>query len=125
MVSAAASVCFVSRQFPRPDTYWDWSEADKSRWQEHEGNGGYLKFYMHCRDASTGPKFLNTFPYKLSLGAFPDGTPFLPFHPEDTTGGQILVTGSYYKLFKRTMAHRANGYRGVVLTGHPGTGRSL
>jgi len=81
---------------------------------------------MHCRDRSTtGPEFRNTFPYKLSLGAFPDGTAVLPFHADDTVGGRILVTESYYKLFNRIMAYRKDGKRGVVLTGQPGTGTSL
>ena len=124
MVSVAAFVCFVSRQFPHLDTYWDWSEKRKNRWNE-EDDGGFLRFYMRCRDRSTGPKFLDTFPYLLSLGAFPDGSAFLPFHPEDTTGGQILVTESHFKLFQRIMARRATGARGVVLTGQPGTGPSL
>jgi len=80
---------------------------------------------MHCRNATTGPEFLNTFPYKLSLGTWPCGTTLLPFRRRDTTGGQILVTESYNKLLNRIMAHRATGAQGVVLTGQPGTGRFL
>ena len=83
----------------------------------------YPKFYMHRRYGDS--KFPDTFPYKLSLGAWPDGTAFLPFHSEDTTGGQILVTQSYNKLFNRIMARRATGEREVVITGQPGTGTFL
>ena len=110
------------RQSLHLDANWNWSDRKKSYWEECEDDG-YLKFYMHCRHG--GLKFLDTFPYKLSLGAWPDGTAFLPFHPEDTTGGQILVTESYNKLFSRIMAHRATGERGVVITGQPGTGTFL
>jgi len=98
---------------------------DKNHWEEEGGNRGYTKFYMHCLDPSNGPKFRTTIPYKLSFGAFPDGKAILPFHLKDTTGGRILVTQSYYKLFRRIMDHRATGGEGVVLTGQPGTGTSL
>ena len=80
---------------------------------------------MHCRDASTDPKFHSTFLYKLSLGTGPDDTALLPFHFKDTPGDQILVTESYLNLFKRIMNNRATGDQGVVLTGQPGTGTSL
>ena len=67
---------------------------------EVEETDGYQQFYQYCRDSSTGPSFLDTLPYKLSLGMSMDGTGIiLPFHLDSTLGGQILVTESYNNRF--------------------------
>ena len=84
--------------------------------------GKYQQFYEHWRKCPGASKFLNTFPYKLPLGAN------LPFRPGNTSGDQILVTKSYDNMFHRLLRLRKKDKgrtRGVVLTGQPGVGMSL
>ena len=89
---------------------------------------GYLGFYEHWRNNPTTSKFLNTFPYNLSLGADENHTVLLPFRSNETSGDWILVTKSYEEMFRRILRVRKE-YRqmikGVVLNGQPGTGESL
>jgi hypothetical protein len=90
--------------------------------------GKYQQFYEHWRDSSTGSNFLNTFPYKLSLGVDPDDASLLPFREGATAGNQILVTKSYDYMFHLLLELRKNDEgdtKGAVLTGQPGTGASL
>ena len=87
----------------------------------------YQEFYDRCRDGSAGPKFLDNFPHRLSLGVKPDGTELLPFRSGSTLGGEILITELYDKLYHRILDFRKNGKgdtKGVVLTRQPGTGVS-
>jgi len=89
----------------------------------------YQQFYQYWSDSSTSSKrFLNKFPYKLSLGVNSRGTPLLPFLSYSTSGNQIVVTEAYDKMFHRLMALREEDKgdrKGAVLTGQPGTGASL
>ena len=90
---------------------------------------GYQQFYEHWRrdENSTGSKFPNTFPYKLSLGKSTDGVPLLPFRPS-ASEDRILVTMSYETMFRRLLGLRKisnERTRGVVLTGQPGIGVAL
>jgi len=88
----------------------------------------FQQFYEHWRDRSTATDFLSAFPYKLSLGVDSDGTSLLPFRPDGTSGGQILVTRSYDVMLRRLLRLRRedNGAaKGAVLTGQPGVGASL
>jgi len=90
---------------------------------------GYQQFYEHWRgnENSTGSKFSNTFPYKLSLGKRPNGAPLLPFHPR-VSEDRILVTISYERMFHRLLRLRkidTEKSRGAVLTGQPGIGVAL
>ena len=88
----------------------------------------YQQFYEHWSDISASSKFLNKFPYKLSLGVDSDGTPLLPFQSGGTSGSQILVTRAYDKTFDRLMTLRKKdegATTGAVLTGQPGIGASL
>jgi hypothetical protein len=85
----------------------------------------YQQFYEHWRDSSAGSSFLDTFPYKLSFGADPDGIAFLPVGPNTISRNQILVTRSYDDIFHRLLRLRSDdlGYcRGAVLTMQPGVG---
>ena len=89
----------------------------------------HQQFYEHWRgnENSTDSKFLNTFPYKLSLGKGPDDEPLLPFQPS-ASENRILVTNSYERMFHRLLRLRKNdvgGTQGVVLTGQPGIGAPL
>ena len=71
-----------------PETNRDWLQTAKRRWGEVEETNGYQQFYQYCPDSSTGPSFLDTLPYKLSLGMSPDGKGIiLPFHLDSTLGG--------------------------------------
>jgi len=88
----------------------------------------YQQFYEYWSDISASPKFLNKFPYKLSLGVDSDGAPLLPFRSHSTLGNQILVTEAYDKIFDRLMVLREKdkgSTTGAVLTGQPGIGASL
>jgi len=88
----------------------------------------YQQFYEYWSDISASPKFLNKFPYKLSLGVDSDGAPLLPFRSSRTLGNQILVIEAYDKIFDRLMVLRKKDKgttRGAVLTGQSGTGASL
>jgi hypothetical protein len=85
------------------------------------------QFYEHWRDGSTRPKFSDKFPYTLSLGMDSIGRSLMPFHPNATSGAQILITKAYDDIFHRILRFRAidTGHnRGVVLTGQPGIGVS-
>ena len=86
---------------------------------------GFHDFYEHWRESSTRSKFLDEFPYKLSLGVDEDGKPLLPYRSNETSGGQILVTQSYEDLFNRILHLRETNMGsagGIVLTGQPGSG---
>ena len=90
---------------------------------------GYQQFYEHWRgnEDSTGSKFSNTFPYKLSLGKRPNGVSLLPFHPH-ASEDRILVTNSYEWIFHRLLGLRkgdTDRNRGAVLIGQPGIGAAL
>jgi len=90
--------------------------------------GKYQQFYKHWSDISASSKFLNKFPYKLSLGVDSDGVSLLPFRSGRTLGNQILVIEAYEKIFDRLMVLRKKDKgttTGAVLTGQPGTGASL
>jgi hypothetical protein len=79
----------------------------------------YDQFYQHWRSESSSSKFCKEFPYTLELGAD------IPFRPDDTTKGQILVIKSYEDIFQRILRLRERGAnRGIVLCGQPGTGKS-
>jgi len=88
----------------------------------------YQQFYEYWSGSSASSKFLNKFPYKLSLGVDSDGASLLPFQSDRTSGSQILVTRTYDKIFDRLMTLRKKdkgAAKGAVLTGQPGTGASL
>jgi len=85
------------------------------------------QFYEHWRESSTGSNFLNTFPYKLSLGMDSGGVSHLPLHTYSTSENRILVTRSYENMFHRVLHLRNDdkgSAKGVVLTGQPGIGAS-
>jgi hypothetical protein len=99
----------------------------------------YHDFYMHWLGQSTESAeptgstelaksiFCSTFPYKLSLGAGPDGRSRPPFAPA-VLGNEILVTEAYDKTFHRLLRlrmHDKGHDKGAVLTGQPGIGTSL
>jgi hypothetical protein len=109
-----------------PDNEWTWSETDKKEWKEVTSN--HQQFYEHWRKSSSGSKFANKFPYKLSLGVAPHSTSRLPFGSIRTLGNQIVVTRSYEDMFHRLLRFRKDDTgtkRGAVLTGQPGIGTSL
>jgi hypothetical protein len=104
---------------------WVWPDGDKGQWQVVTGN--YQDFYNKWRSAGSGSKFLNEFPYQLSLGQDARNKPLLPFHSDDPIGHRLLVTRSYNDLFHHILEKRRMDEgvtRGVVLTGQPGVGVS-
>ena len=87
----------------------------------------YQQFYEYWSGSSASSKFLNKFPYKLSLGMDLRGAPLLPFRFHTTSKNQILVTEAYDEVFDRLMILRKKdegSTRGAVLTGQPGIGAS-
>jgi hypothetical protein len=108
---------------PLPGEDWQWRESNKIEW---EVTNDYNLFYQHWRPESSFYKFRKEFPYTLELGADEHGESFIPFRPFDTTKGQILVIKSYEDIFQRILRLREQGLnRGIVLSGQPGTGKSL
>ena len=87
----------------------------------------YQQFYEYWRE-NTNLEYGDTFPYKLSLGVDPTGTSLLPFRPNETLGGLVLVTKPYDDMFHRLLYLRGGDMgttRGAVVTGQPGIGASL
>jgi hypothetical protein len=91
----------------------------------------YQQFYEHWRNSSTGFDFLDTFPYKLSLGVDSDGSDdryLLPVTSRGAPGNRIVFTRSYGDMFHRPLRLRKDDEgdaKGAVLTGQPGNGAPL
>jgi len=58
---------------------------------------GYQKFYDYWRGDFDKSKFLQEFPYTLSLGMDKDDRPFFPL--PDQSWDQIVVTEAYEKMY--------------------------
>ena len=98
-------------------------EEDKKEWNlaTHKFKG----FYDRWLESSAVSKFIDTFPYKLSLGMDRSLGVLLDHY---TVGAQIIVTKSYENIYRRLLRLRENDVArptGAVITGQPGTGESL
>ena len=100
-------------------------EEDKKEWNlaTHKFKG----FYDRWLESSAVSKFIDTFPYKLSLGMDRSLGVLLDHY---TVGAQIIVTESYENIYRRLLRLREEDEdverpTGAVITGQPGTGESL
>jgi len=98
---------------------------NKKEWRV-EG-GGDQRLYKLWRNKPDDSDFLNTFPYKLSVGVDSYGAS-LSAYCSGPVGGQIIVTKSYDDMFHRLLRLRMDRMgraQGAVITGQPGIGASL
>ena len=88
--------------------------------------GGAQKFYDHWRNDNSKSKFLDEFPYQLSLGINQRDRYSIPISVESR--GKILVLESYERMFHHLLLLRKGdkgSRQGVVITGQPGIGVCL
>ena len=100
-------------------------KEDKEEWNlaTHKFKG----FYDHWLGSSAVSKFIDTFPYKLSLEMNRSLGALLDYY---TVGAQILVTESYENIYCCLLRLREEDEdverpTGAVITGQPGTGELL